>query len=293
MFGYVRPYKPELKIKDFELYRCCYCGQCRSQKRNFGFFSAMCLNYDMTFVSLLLSAADKEDELKFETGRCWLHPLKKRRFAGNGSVDSAAALNVIFAYYKLKDSFVDNGFTEKVKAAIFYPFMILPHRRAAKKYPKIEEIVRNGLKKLSLLEKELCEIPDMAADAFAAMIKECAAVVSDSPAVALAAYHTGRLIYLLDAWEDMDKDAAKMNYNPYLCANPGLTADEIRERDGERVKNTLYASAEQCIEACLLLPAGRCLAVVNNIVSEGMARRIEEIFNKGAAPCSEVEKQKQ
>ena len=43
MFGYVVLTKPEIKFKDFDMYRSFYCGLCRE------------LN-DMTFVILLLSA---------------------------------------------------------------------------------------------------------------------------------------------------------------------------------------------------------------------------------------------
>jgi hypothetical protein len=32
MFGYVRPYRDELKVKDYELYRAVYCGLCHSLK---------------------------------------------------------------------------------------------------------------------------------------------------------------------------------------------------------------------------------------------------------------------
>ena len=30
MFGFVRPYKDELKVKDYELFRSVYCGLCHS-----------------------------------------------------------------------------------------------------------------------------------------------------------------------------------------------------------------------------------------------------------------------
>ena len=36
MFGYVRPYKPELKVKEYELFRAAYCGLCWSLKEKYG-----------------------------------------------------------------------------------------------------------------------------------------------------------------------------------------------------------------------------------------------------------------
>lgn len=34
MFGYIRIYEPELKMKDFRRYKAYYCGLCQELKRN-------------------------------------------------------------------------------------------------------------------------------------------------------------------------------------------------------------------------------------------------------------------
>ena len=54
MFGYVRPVRPELKCRDFDLYRATYCGLCRCLRRRFGLIAPMLLNFDFTFLALLL-----------------------------------------------------------------------------------------------------------------------------------------------------------------------------------------------------------------------------------------------
>jgi hypothetical protein len=36
MFGFVRPYKDELKVKDYELFKSVYCGLCHSLKKRCG-----------------------------------------------------------------------------------------------------------------------------------------------------------------------------------------------------------------------------------------------------------------
>lgn len=38
MFGYVVVNKPELKIKEFDIYKGYYCGLCRSLKKRYGFY---------------------------------------------------------------------------------------------------------------------------------------------------------------------------------------------------------------------------------------------------------------
>ena len=56
MFGYVVLNKPEIKFKDFDMYRSFYCGLCRELRERYGISGQITLSYDMTFVILLLSA---------------------------------------------------------------------------------------------------------------------------------------------------------------------------------------------------------------------------------------------
>ena len=55
MFGYVLVNKPELKIKDFEKYRSYYCGLCHSLGERHGTGGRVTLNYDMTFLIMILT----------------------------------------------------------------------------------------------------------------------------------------------------------------------------------------------------------------------------------------------
>ena len=55
MFGYVVMNRPEMKIKDYDLYRSFYCGLCRELRERYGISGQITLTYDLTFVILLLS----------------------------------------------------------------------------------------------------------------------------------------------------------------------------------------------------------------------------------------------
>jgi len=59
MFGYIVMNKPEIKFKDFDLYRSFYCGLCRELKSKYGISGQISLTYDMTFVALLRSIRQK------------------------------------------------------------------------------------------------------------------------------------------------------------------------------------------------------------------------------------------
>ena len=55
MFGYVMANRPELKIREYDRYRAYYCGLCRALKKEYGLLGRLTLNYDMTFLVMLLS----------------------------------------------------------------------------------------------------------------------------------------------------------------------------------------------------------------------------------------------
>ena len=55
MFGYVVVNQPEMKFKDFGVYKSFYCGLCRELREKYGITGQISLTYDMTFVILLLS----------------------------------------------------------------------------------------------------------------------------------------------------------------------------------------------------------------------------------------------
>ena len=54
MFGYVRPVRTELRVWEWERYREAYCGLCDAMGRRHGFLARMFLNYDFTFLAMLL-----------------------------------------------------------------------------------------------------------------------------------------------------------------------------------------------------------------------------------------------
>ena len=55
MFGYIVVNKPELRIREFYQYRAYYCGLCKALQKKCGIRGQISLNYDMTFLAMLLS----------------------------------------------------------------------------------------------------------------------------------------------------------------------------------------------------------------------------------------------
>ena len=123
MFGYVTPLKPELKIREYEMFRGYYCGVCMHIKDNFGNIPRLALNYDMAFLGLLLDALHNE-EPNIEFKKCMAHPLKnKPMIINNKALEYTAAMNVSLVYYKLIDDVNDDkSLKSKFESAALAPY---------------------------------------------------------------------------------------------------------------------------------------------------------------------------
>ena len=76
MFGYLLPYKPELKMREFECYRAVYCGLCKQLAKDYGFSSRMLLNYDMVLLSLMADGlANQPGSATLQ--RCMVNPKRR------------------------------------------------------------------------------------------------------------------------------------------------------------------------------------------------------------------------
>ena len=91
MTGYIKAFKPELKIKDYELYRGVYCSECRVLGKLYTPIARMLLSYDFTFLSIVRLAL-REKCSKFENGRCCVIPRRSASSAPRMRSLSAARM---------------------------------------------------------------------------------------------------------------------------------------------------------------------------------------------------------
>ena len=82
MFGYIRPSKPRLSEQDEARFQSVYCGLCHELGRKYGFSARFVLNFDFTFLAILLSGAQEpecESCLRFRAAALSLKRNAKRR----------------------------------------------------------------------------------------------------------------------------------------------------------------------------------------------------------------------
>jgi hypothetical protein len=287
MFGYIVPEKPEMKIKDYELFRAYYCGVCRSIGRRQGQMKRFMLSYDSAFLAVLLSAVAGE-RVKVLKKRCMAHPLEKRHMIDeNAVVDYASDINTILAYYNLEDKKRDDASLVPASAPIM---LRRSFGRLRKKYEKKCAIMEKLLDDLVRLEKEKCASMDKAAEPFARLMEEVTAyepLCGDEKTEKIlrwTGYNLGKWIYLLDAYDDLEKDIKKGSYNPliYQYGYEGQDIGGFRDQIRERVEFNLTYSLNEISRAFELLDIKVNKSILENIIYLGMLRKTENILGTGS-----------
>lgn len=215
MYGYVRPPLASLPEEETERFRRAYCGLCHTLGRRYGTAARFILNYDFTFLAILLSQPVEGEDCK---ARCLVSPLRRRSFQPpNAALELAADESVILAYWQLRDGVTDHDWFHGLKYRGVSKILEPAYREAASLRPGFDERTRRQLELLGQLEEERCSSIDRAADAFAALLGAAAQEVDDPlrrRVLEQLLYHLGRWVYLVDAADDLKKDAASGNYNP-------------------------------------------------------------------------------
>lgn len=214
MFGYVVVNKPELKIKDFDKYQQYYCGLCQSLKKTHGKISQLTLNNDLTFVGILLSGLyEPEDTIK--KIRCPLHPLHQKEVRLNTYVNYASDMTIVLTYYKLEDDVLDEN---SQKSKIACSLLKKEFLKVKEKYPQKVSLIFQQLEKIHQLEKENTQNLDEISGCFGKIMGEIMVYQDDvfKDDLYNMGYYLGKFIYLIDAFEDVEKDIKKHNYNPFI-----------------------------------------------------------------------------
>lgn len=279
MFGYVRPVRDELKVREWRDYRAAYCGLCDTIGRRHGFVARMFLNYDFTFLAMLLMPACPRPELTRCHCPAKLWCAKKTCTAANPGMDLAADESIILAYWKLRDSIADSSFWERQGARILSWMLRRSYRRAEQACPEYARTVESCLDELHRLERVQSPSLDRTADTFARILSAAAPQTGESArdrAMAQLLYHVGRWIYLLDAWDDLEEDRKSGNYNPISARFPGA-----EEENRAYMRTTLRHSRNLCSSALELLDLGSWQSVVENIVYLGLPAVEQMVFDGG------------
>lgn len=272
MFGYIKPNVPTLRICDKERYDCYYCGLCRCIGKKYGIAAKMCLNYDCTFLAIMLASVC-DNKLNSEPKHCPFNPLgKKRRMITESSsaMEFSSAAAVILAFYKLEDNVRDG---KPLYKAAEVP-LLRAYRKASKEYERLNEVIRLNLNELSAIEQRRETSAEIPANAFGKLLSQIMELIPTDEVtrriLAEIGFHIGRFIYLIDAFEDREKDEKNSLYNPFVLSGSS----------DEDAVFLMEISVNYAIDALELLDIKHESALINNIITEGLFAAMDKLTRK-------------
>ena len=273
MFGYVRINKMDLTFREFDYYKGYYCGLCKYLKENHGEVSRLSLNYDITFLIVILTALYKLDsDITYE--RCIANPLKKKMRIVNEITEYAASMNILLSYYKLEDNlYDDNGIKDKLAYELYKGKL----KKAYEKYPQKAEYIKQQLGNLRELEKQESKSIDKVSNIFGNRMGEIFVYKKDEYEQNLRniGFNLGKYIYILDAYEDLEEDNKKGRYNPFI---EYIDKKEELKNKVDRLISMSLGMATKNIEQ-LNLEFNK--SIIDNIIYSGVYLRYKSILEKG------------
>jgi len=288
MFGYVTPCKMEMKIKDYEKFKAYYCGLCNSIKKNFGNLPRLTLNYDMTFLAILLDSLS-ENKYNFIKFKCLIHPLKKRIMINNNeALDYAAFCNITLAYYKLMDDVYDN---KTIKSKVFSIFLKNYLSKSEKVYNEVIDYTKEKLLLLNTLEVchegividehlSIDELSHVFADLTGFIISFYYKEADFENDLYWLGYNLGKWIYIIDAYDDLEKDIKSNSFN---AINSLLNTDKLDFKSFSkcikpRIDFLLATCAEQCLKYLNRLPLIKNEDILYNILELGLMEKMDKVL---------------
>ncbi|MBQ2677122.1 MAG: hypothetical protein IJF54_06975 [Clostridia bacterium] len=284
MFGYVKAFKPELKMCEYDTYKAVYCSLCRQLGKDYGPFSKMILSYDFTFLALVKLGLQDEC-VGYTKMRCPFNPLVKCNRIKNESEQMrfTAACAVILFYHKLLDNIKDNGFFGSIKYRVIYPIFALARNKAKRLYPEIDADVTSMMQQQESLERQSCSNLDEAAEPTAVLLSKIFSFGEKDEitkrVLERLGYTSGKWIYLMDALDDLDSDLKSKNYNP-IAVKFGLKSGDNTKDAKEHTKQLINMCDAETASAFELLSLKRYQTIIGNIIYLGMPDVLKNIDHR-------------
>ncbi|MEG2620106.1 MAG: DUF5685 family protein [Oscillospiraceae bacterium] len=282
MFGYVFPDKPELKIKDFALYRSVYCSLCETL-RGYGPFAKGLLNYDFTFVSMLYMAVNSV-EPEYCERRCNTNPLlREKQVCRNNALDYSASALLVSARHKLLDDVRDEAFFKSALARIALVALKRPFKRASDYLPEFDALASKKMSEQADSERTSNDNLDAVCAPSAELLSFLLAGISNdekaSRVLGRLGYLLGRFVYLADAADDLSDDLERGRFNPFISrfALTAQSAPESLQQARSEALSQLFHTIGQA-EACYrLLDIVYFKDILDNIIYLGLRRTASSV----------------
>ncbi len=214
-------------------HRLHYCGTCKAIGREYGHKARFSLNVDAVFLSEMLTALSGEQLGEWSAAmqamnRCFTMPSKDETLPP--ALHYAAAANVLLAQLKINDNIVDSA---RLRYRFARWFMSSAFRRAEKQWQawgvdtasfwaqaQAQDAIEKGEFRSDLgsvsavLDYYAAPTMAMTGEIYAQSARIVLQDEAQAPVLRSIGEQMGRLMYVLDAFEDVEEDLYKRQFNP-------------------------------------------------------------------------------
>lgn len=280
MLGYVKIYKPELKVKEYETYRGMYCSLCKALGKEYGLFSRFILSYDVTFLLVVMFAANGISP-SFKKGRCPFNLSKRCNYCLNGEsyYSFASAVTILLFYYKVKDNIADSSFFKRILMYLILPYASIKRKKARKRFYELDDMISSCMKRQSETEKKNTDCIDEACDASAdALGKIFDYFKKEKSDLYSFGYFIGRYVYLIDAADDIEKDLKSGSYNVFVRKFSLNKSDRLTEEMVQEMRYVLNQSLACAAKPYERLSFDELYPITENVIYDSMSATINTVL---------------
>ena len=241
-------------------------------KKRCGMSGQLTLSYDMTFLVMMLTSLYEPVDNR-DRKRCIAHPMKKQCCISNEYTEYVADMTVLLSYYKCQDDWEDE---KKLWKKIYGDILRSKSKKCREFYREKEQVIAHNLTLLSEAEKKKEDDLDVVAGYFGNILAELFVVKEDewSDNLRKVGFYLGKYIYIMDAYDDLEKDIKKGNYNPFIEKMCNTDSFDYL------VKDILTIMAAECAKEFEKLPLIENIDILRNILYSGIWTKYEIVRAK-------------
>lgn len=244
MFGLMRAKKCGLSADEKNFRRLNYCGTCKTIGSLYSQRARFLLNHDTVFLAEILTSLSSENvedrEISYQSYNCLSLPKDKMPIA----LQFAATANLILTKFKLADHISDEKKSRYHIADKAFSNDFATAEKLLNKWNFPLDEVKNILGQQEKVESEKGSLDDFAkptAETTAVFFREGIRIIERDDlqqTVYKLGFAFGKLIYLLDAFEDYEKDIRQNKFNAFRVAF-NLDEEKLSSKTRRKIKAIL------------------------------------------------------
>ena len=287
MFGYLKVDKDELRLKDIKKYQSIYCGLCNRLRKEYGILYSIFLTYECVFLYFyLLLVFERKDKVEIIT-RCPLNPLiKKRIILDDEIMEYVTFINILLVEIKCRDDIEDeDSVIKKVLDSIICKNVKFVQNK--EKYEELVIKIEHIIKQFGGKEKTHCSIDECMSpmgDFLQCIVSYFLYIKGlndniNTEYISIANC-VGKWFYVIDAFDDMEKDKKSGSFNPLLLIKENNN-DDYQQRVARIMLQMISMDINKRFEQ---LEMQDC-EIVENVLKYGLQRTLKRIMFKKEKEC--------